>query len=299
MARLASALVLLGVVAGVGADAPASGSLRKTSGTPAMRQSPNASAQALKQPKAAAAASGRTVRLHAEVRQSPNASAQAPLTPAAVPRQQVIRVCNAHPDPGGLTVFHDDGDSLHMALTGKAPIPTKSCREFARMMRVGDFLELRVPSQKSPVYLPSAPVADNTVALVVVYEKAGKPGIWLHYFDHLVNPQVAAVDATGGSAQQGKVDLVCVTGNCDLGKPEAIPFGGVAPVHPGHYSVSTPDGQKVELDAVGGGSYAVLIMGPGETIVFPSPQKPVYSGAGGARGGALLVLGAAAVLGLA
>lgn len=276
MARLASALVLLGVAVGVGADAPV---LRKASAKAAPRR-----------PKAAAAAGGRAVHLHAQARQPGNATKAAPQPAPGPAKQQTVRLCNAYPDGSSLSVWHDDGDSLHMALTGAQPIATKTCREFVRFMGLGDFLELRLTGQRSPIYIPYAPVQENSVALAVVYEKEkGKPAVWLHYFDHLTHPQVAAVDATG---RGGNVNLVCVAGSCNLGKQEGLPAGSVTPVLPGKYSVSTPEGSKVELDALNGGSYAVLVMS-GEAVVYPSPQTPhAYGGAAGTRGltAALFVL---------
>jgi hypothetical protein len=260
-------------------------------------------AGALRQGKQLAA---KPVHLAAQ-RQKGNATAEAqqPDVDTKPRKRQVLRICNAHPDAGGLFVWQDDGYTGHNALTEK-PMPPKSCREFATAMRVGDFLELRIPSARSPLYLPAAPVRDNTVALVVVYEKTKqRPGVWMHYFDHLVNAQVAAVNVvpasnqTKGGSDTSGLQLTCVEGACTgfESTATALPFGNVGAFHPGRYAVAVPGGAPLNIDAAKGGSYAVLLMGPGEAVVYPPPPKPVvYSGATSKDLFALLVLGIFAVL---
>lgn len=206
-------------------------------------------------------------------------------------RSQTFRICNANPkDAKGVTAFLDDGDSLHTELTEGQKIAFKSCRDFTRSVRTGDFVELRTEASKTPIYLPTAPVAGGSVGLIVVYDKGGKPGVYLHYFDQLVNPQIAAVDVGGGATP---LDLSCVSGSCTTGQKEQVATGSVVPVYPGNYAVKA-GGASLELNALSGGTYAVLLVSPTEAMIYP-PPTPVYSGAAGLLSlSALLVALAAA-----
>lgn len=248
-------------------------------------------------------ASSRSLPVHftAQARKG-NASAAAGRSASRVSsgarRQQTIRVCNAHPDAGGLSVWQDDGDSLHTKLTEKDAIAPKTCREFLTSIGLGDFLEFRVQSAREPLYLPAAPVRPNTVALIVVYEKTKEqPGLWLHYFDHLVNAQVAAVSVVPGLPADAAVQLSCVAGACGVGANESLPFGDVHALHPGRYAVVAPNGISMQIDAQGGECYAVLAMGPGEAMVFPpqgQSQAP-FSGTNSKGPFTVLALAAAAI----
>merc|ERR1719265_772842 len=166
-----------------------------------------------------------------------------------------------------------------MDLTAGQPMTYKSCRDFVRSVRTGDFLELRLPNQRSPIYLPTAAVQDGSIALIVVYEKSkGQPGVWLHYFDQLAYPQVAAVDVSGGAASP--LDLACVSGSCSIGKHEQVAASSVVPMEPGTYSVKA-GGAPIELSAAPSGCYAVLLTGKGEAVIYPPSAALAYSGAAG------------------
>jgi len=191
------------------------------------------------------------------------------------PRKQLLRLCNAHP-AGDLEVFLDDGETGHLSLTESGgAIPHRQCRETTQVMRVGDYLEFRVAGVRQHVFVPAAPVQENTVGMHVVYQKAQDTvGVYLHYFDHLTYPQIAAVDVspgTGKSRDPLAADLECGGGGCADEKMKKLEFGRVVPVYPGHYDIAL-GGKHFGLDAMMGESYAVLRLGDGDVVVYPPSQ---------------------------
>merc|ERR1719388_415418 len=97
--------------------------------------------------------------------------------------------------------------------------------------------------------------------------------VWYHYYEKLVNSQLAVIDvAPPGATLQGPAasKLVCTGGQCSAGKVEVIPTGEAEPLFPGSYQMTVgQEPTQLNLDLAAGECYAVLRMGKDTLMVYP------------------------------
>jgi len=227
---------------------------------------------------------------------------------ATASQSHILRICNAHPK-AALTVHVVVGETKTVLAQGMA---WQQCGEYYQTLAAGDYLEFSMGGK--PVIVPSIPVAD-TKALFVAYDKGepasllqnatGKgaapaaapaaapsaaPGaavaapafnVWYHYYEKLVNSQVAVIDvAPPGATLQGPAasKLVCTGGQCTAGKVEVIPTGEAEPLFPGSYQMTVgQEPTQLNLNLAAGECYAVLRMGKDTLVVYPPVSAQAQS----------------------
>eukprot|EP00746_Dinoflagellata_sp_MGD_P000300 gnl/MRDRNA2_/MRDRNA2_100532_c0_seq1.p1 gnl/MRDRNA2_/MRDRNA2_100532_c0~~gnl/MRDRNA2_/MRDRNA2_100532_c0_seq1.p1 ORF type:complete len:319 (-),score=75.82 gnl/MRDRNA2_/MRDRNA2_100532_c0_seq1:81-1037(-) len=227
---------------------------------------------------------------------------------ATAPQSHVLRICNAHPK-ATLNVHVVVGQTKSALATGLA---WQQCGEYVQTLSAGDYLEFDtggkpviVPSipvadtkalfiaydKGEQASLLQAPKANSTNATEKVGAPAAAPAaapgaapaaaatpaptfnVWYHYYEKLVNSQVAVIDvAPPGATLSGPAasKLVCTGGQCGAGKVEVIPTGEVEPLFPGTYKMTVgQEPTQLNLDLVAGECYAVLRMGKDTLVVYP------------------------------
>jgi len=190
------------------------------------------------------------------------------------PQHHTIRICNAYPK-AALSVHVVAGGAKKELAKGMS---WQECSELYLSFAVGDYFEFDLGGK--PVILPSIPVSD-TKAMFVAYDKENTLSVWYHYYEKLVNPQVAVIDvAPTGASLKGPAasKLICTGGQCSSGKVEVIPTGEAEPLFPGKYKVTVgQEPTELDLDLAEGECYAVLRTGKDQLMVYPplsaQPQK--------------------------
>jgi len=222
-------------------------------------------------------------------------------------QSHVLRICNAHPK-ATLNVHVVVGQMKPALVTGMA---WQQCGEYFQTLAAGDYLEFDTGGK--PVIVPSIPVADTKALFVAYDKgpaaallqapaagnasnataKGAAPAaatgaapapaaaatpapafnVWYHYYEKLVNSQLAVIDvAPPGATLQGPAasKLVCTGGQCSAGKVEVIPTGEAEPLFPGSYQMTVgQEPTQLNLDLAAGECYAVLRMGKDTLVVFP------------------------------
>merc|ERR1719497_298043 len=99
-----------------------------------------------------------------------------------------LRVCNAYPYAAALDVFRGRSERL----TGDAPMPYKSCREFkVGDANAGSFSVSELPNNDAVLLLVVH--RHDTVSTAVSFES--------HVFANLLNSQIAVIDTYKGAAK--------------------------------------------------------------------------------------------------
>jgi hypothetical protein len=200
-----------------------------------------------------------------------------------------LRVCNAYPYSGALDVYRGKSERL----TGDAPMPYKSCKDFMSPLKTGDKLEFKVGDATAGTFSVSdLPNSDAVLLLVIHRHDATSTAVAFesHIFANLLNAQVAVIDTYKGSARASPRIMDLPDAKIDSGmRSEELRYDSVVAVNPGKYEVvlAGQDGQpkaKTELVALNRESYVVLRTGveaqrgesfPQELVVFP--QSPADS----------------------
>lgn len=196
-----------------------------------------------------------------------------------------LRLCNAYPFELPMGVVTERGTNL----TGKDPMPYKTCRDFLQPLWPGDQLEFSLGNAKAGYFrLGDLPKSD-AILLLVIYRHdtlTTAASFKSHVFADLDEPQVAVIDAYQGDH---RVNVHILSPSNSSG-PAAVAFGGVVALNPGSYQVDFDsfDRPRVNGTAEASGSlvataresYVVLRTGvkaesgpsfPQELVVYPAP----------------------------
>jgi len=214
-----------------------------------------------------------------------------------------LRVCNAYPYAAALDVFRGHSERL----TGDAPMPYKSCRDFTAPLKSGDRLEFKVGDANAGSFSVSElPDSDAVLLLVIHRHDTVSTAISFesHVFANLQNSQIAVIDTYKGAAKasarildakkEEKKDEKAGPKTKAPARSEELRYDSVVAVNPGEYEVdlAAPTGEtkaKHQLVALSHESYVVLRVGvesqqgasfPEELMVYPqSDMKALQNGA--------------------
>lgn len=218
--------------------------------------------------------------------------------------QHSLRVCNAYPLSEGLDVLRGKSEKL----TGEAPMPYKSCRDFKAHLQSGDKLEFKVGDSTAGTFAISELPSNDAVLMLVIHRHdtvSSAVAFESHVFANLQNAQVAVIDTYKGKAvAKPRIMDESQPKEAKQSRSEELRYDSVVAVNPGKYEVllAGSDGEtkaKSSLVALNHESYVVLRTGvesadghgfPQELVVFPqSDPSLVHSGAAAASPLALLL----------
>lgn len=203
-----------------------------------------------------------------------------------------LRVCNAYPYAAPLDVYRGKNERL----TGDAPMPYKTCRDFMPQLQSGDKLEFKVGDSSAGTFSVSDLPNNDAVLLLVIHRHdalSTAVAFESHVFANLANAQVAVIDTYKG-ATQTKPKISEMTQK-EKTYSEELRYDSVVALSPGIYEVmlegKSGASAKSELVAASHESYVILRTGveakqgqafPEELVVFPnSDEKLVRSSAFG------------------
>jgi len=208
-----------------------------------------------------------------------------------------LRVCNAYPYAAALDVFRGRSERL----TGDAPMPYKSCRDFVAPLKTGDKLEFKVGDANAGSFSVSELPNNDAVLLLVVHRHdtlSTAVSFESHVFANLLNSQIAVIDTYKGSAKAMPriLDSKKAGGKAPASsRSEELRYDSVVAVNPGVYEVDLADATgsvkaKSELVALNRESYVVLRTGvesqqgqsfPEELVIYPQSDMSAlpHSGA--------------------
>lgn len=194
-----------------------------------------------------------------------------------------LRVCNAYPYAAALDVFRGRSERL----TGEAPMPYKSCRDFVAPLKTGDKLEFKVGDANAGSFSVSDLPNNDAVLLLVIHRHdtlSTAVSFESHVFANLLNSQIAVIDTYKGKAKaMPRILDSKKAGGKGASRSEQLRYDSVVAVNPGVYEVdlADPSGSvkaKSELVAVNRESYVVLRTGvesqqgesfPEELVIYP------------------------------
>jgi len=202
--------------------------------------------------------------------------------------QHRLRVCNAYPYSSALDVFRGHGEKL----TGEAPMPYKTCRDFASPLLVGDKLEFKVGDASAGTFSVSDLPNNDAVLLLVIHSHdtlSTAVSFESHVFANLANAQVAVIDTYKGAAKAMPHIKDAESEKKQHARSEELRYDSVVAVNQGVYEVELTgqDGEvkaKDSLVALNHESYVVLRTGveaqqgpsyPEEIVVFPKSDAGV------------------------
>lgn len=203
-----------------------------------------------------------------------------------------LRVCNAYPYSAALDVYRGKDDRL----TGDAPMPYKSCRDFESPLKAGDKLEFRVGDASAGTFAVSDLPNNDAVLMLVIHRHdtlSTAVSFESHVFANLLNAQIAIIDTYKGAAR-ATPKIMDAEGQGKHSRSEELRYNSVVAVNPGVYEVVLEGQDGVskamsELVALNRESYVVLRTGveaqqgpsyPQELVVFPkSDAKILHSAA--------------------
>lgn len=198
-----------------------------------------------------------------------------------------IRICNAYPFAGSLSVTRGKDESL----TGNEPLPYKACKDFVSSLKAGDKLNFKIGDAGAGTFAVADLPNSDAMLLLVVHRhdiRSTSVSFESHVFANLKSAQVAIIDTYKGSTkaiprimdapvQGAPINLAAKS------RSEELSFDSVVAVNPGKYEIvfSGADGMqtsKGELVALDKEIYVVLRTGveadkgqayPQELVVFP------------------------------
>jgi len=204
-----------------------------------------------------------------------------------------LRICNAYPYSAAMDVFRGKSQKL----TGREPMPYKTCRDFTTPLTVGDKLEFKVGDANAGTFSVSDLPNNDAVLFLVIHRHdtlSTAVSFESHVFANLLNAQVAIIDTYKGTTK-AKPRIRDSRAAGKQSRSEELRFNSVVAVNPGVYEVDLtgPDGKteaKHELVALNRQSYVVIRTGveaqqgeayPEELVVFP--HSDIWSLHGGAH----------------
>lgn len=214
----------------------------------------------------------------------------------AVECKHRLRVCNAYPHEDALDVYRGASDKL----TGKEPMPYKSCRDFAITLTAGDKLDFKAGDVIAGTFVISAAPNNKAVMLLVIHRHdsvSTSVSFASHIFSNLMNAQVAAIDTYKGTGnatlwimdanKSGNTDAQGAAGKS---RSQVLRYGSVPAVNAGLYEVilAGHNGEakgRSEFVALNRVSYVVLRTGveaqhgpsyPEELVVYPHSDRKAF-----------------------
>jgi len=194
-----------------------------------------------------------------------------------------LRVCNAYPYAAALDIFRGRSERL----TGDAPMPYKSCRDFVAPLKTGDKLEFKVGDANAGSFSVSDLPNNDAVLLLVIHRHdtlSTAVSFESHVFANLLNSQIAVIDTYKGTAKaMPRILDSKKSGTKGLSRSEELRYDSVVAVNPGVYEVDLADAAgsvkaKRELVALNRESYVILRTGvdshqgqsfPEELVIYP------------------------------
>jgi len=205
-----------------------------------------------------------------------------------------LRVCNAYPYAGALDVYRGKSERL----TGEAPMPYKTCKDFMAPLKSGDKLEFKDGDASAGTFSVSDLPNNDAVLLLVIHRHdtlSTAVSFESHVFANLLNAQIAIIDTYKGTARATpRIMDADSTASKRASRSEELRYDSVVAVNPGVYEVALAgsDGEtkaKSELVALNHESYIVLRTGveaqqgnsyPQELVIYPkSDVKALHAGA--------------------
>lgn len=213
-----------------------------------------------------------------------------------------LRVCNAYAHSGELDIFRGKAEKL----TGEAPMPYKSCRDFVSPLKAGDKLDFKFADSSAGSFSVSdLPNNDAVLLLVISRHDALSTAVSFesHVFANLPNAQVAVIDTYKGS-KTGMPKIMDAKA-AKASRSEDLRYDSVIAVSPGIYEVAlsgvkgAEDARK-QLVALDHESYVVFRTGVEAThgpsyaedlVVFPaSDSRTLHSAAVATKAPAVALL---------
>jgi hypothetical protein len=201
-----------------------------------------------------------------------------------------LRICNAYPFSSALDVYNG------RERLNDAPLPYKSCKDFASQLKAGDKLEFKVGDANAGTFSVSDLPNNDAVLLLVIHRHdtlSTAVSFESHVFANLLNAQVAVIDTYKGIAKSIPKIKDATTKADKASRSEELRYNSVVAVNPGIYDVElrSPDDtvkSKNQLVALNRESYLIVRTGieaqqgksyPEELLVYPKSDPALLRSA--------------------
>lgn len=211
-----------------------------------------------------------------------------------------LRVCNAYPFEKALDVYRGDTEKFT-----SAPMPYKSCQDFATPLKAGDKLDFKAGETSAGSFsVADLPNSDGVLLLVVHRHdtKSTSVSFESHVFSNQQVAQVAIIDTykghKKGTAFIKDHDVARkVNERRKQVRNEELRYNSVVAVSPGNYNIVLDDDLQKEVSRMGlvvldGESYVVMRTGleaesgasyPEELVVFPQSDPTLLPKSGACK----------------